>query len=76
MGESDFAFLVEVVLKELNLEQCKVHYIRNIEESVPEGILCICKEGVELMDPGQKHINFIKELAQDTELTTHSLKDL
>ena len=74
LGESDFAFLVEVALKELNFQDYKVHYIKNIAESGLDGVLCICKEEVEVVAQGQKHINFIKELAQDKELTAHNLK--
>ena len=75
LGESDFAFLVEVALKELNLENYKINYVKIIEEVQPDGVLCICKEGVEPVEAGQKCINFIQELAQDKELTAHSLKE-
>jgi DNA-binding MarR family transcriptional regulator len=75
LGESDFAFLVEVALKELNHPDYKVYYIKNIEEAKSQGILCICKEEVEDLAMDQKHINFIKELAKDNEFTNHSLKD-
>lgn len=73
LGESDFAFLVEAVLHELEFKDYKVKYIENIAEVPSDGLLCICKEGFESIPEGQKHINFIKELAQDRELTTHNL---
>jgi DNA-binding MarR family transcriptional regulator len=75
LGESDFALLVEVVLKELNPGNYTVHYIKDYETALPDGILCICKEGFELKVEGQRHINFFKELAQDKEFTTHTLKE-
>jgi DNA-binding MarR family transcriptional regulator len=75
LGESDFALLVEVVLKELNLEDCKVQYIKDIDAVLPDGILCICKEGFELQLVGQRQINFFQELADDKEFTTHTLKE-
>lgn len=74
LGESDFAFLVEVALKELNLGSFKVHYIKEIPVTPLDGMLCICKEGVELPQEEQKNINLIRELAEDTEFTQHSLK--
>lgn len=75
LGESDFAFLVEVALKDLNIEDYQIKYIKNIEEAKPDGVLCICKENVDGVKQGQKNINFIKELAQDKELTAHSLRE-
>ncbi len=75
LGESDFAFLIEAALKEANLKNYKVFYIKSIEDCKPDGVLCICKEGIEGVPKGQKHIDFIKELAQDKELTAHGIKE-
>ena len=74
LGESDFAALVEIVLKESNLTDCDITYIKNISETNADGILCICKEGFEsLPQNGKKHVNLIKELAQHKELAAHNL---
>ena len=76
LGDSDFAFLVDIVLKELNFQDYKLQYVKNVADVPPEGVLCICKEDVELAEKGRKHIHFIKELAQDQEFTAHSLKGI
>ena len=69
LGESDFAALVEIVLKESNLNGCDIKYIKNISEARIDGVLCICKEGFESFSHnGKKHVNLIKELAQHKEL--------
>ena len=75
LGESDFASMIEIVLKDSHFKDCRIMYIKTLEESGGEGVLCICKEGFEhLPHNGRRHINFIKELAQDNEFTAHSLK--
>ena len=74
LGESDFAYLIEVVLRESNLTDCRVSYIKSLDESNGDGVLCVCKEGFDSMPAnGRKHINFINELARDTEFTAQSL---
>ena len=72
LGESDFSFLIESALKELN---CQAIYVSRWEEVKLDGVLCICKENFEYsLQPGQKHIDFIKELAKHSEFTQDSLK--
>jgi len=75
LGESDFAFLVDVCLKELNYKDYKLNYVKNSEESGNDGVLCICREEFSEVSKDRKHINFVKALAEDNEFTTHSLKD-
>ncbi len=74
LGVSDFAFLVEVVLKEISLEGHQLTYINSLEETIPGAVLCICKEGVDVHAKDQKYIDFIKELAEDKEFTAHNIR--
>ncbi|MDE1921742.1 MAG: winged helix-turn-helix transcriptional regulator [Candidatus Omnitrophica bacterium] len=76
LGESDFAFLIEVALKELQLKDCQLIYIKDIGDSKPDGVLCICQEGVGAVPKGYKFINFINELAQNEELTAQGSMEI
>ncbi|MDE2223124.1 MAG: winged helix-turn-helix transcriptional regulator [Candidatus Omnitrophica bacterium] len=76
LGESDFAFLIEVALKELQLKEYILIYIKDMKDSKPDGVLCICREDVGGVPKGCRYINFINGLAQDEELTTQGTMEL
>ena len=70
-GESDFIFLVESVIRELDIKDITVHYINDISEAKPDGILCIAKEDYESAPLNRaRWVNLLQELAKQKELVT------
>lgn len=43
-GQSDIALLIEMVLKEMPLDGCKVTYIKELPQTKLEGLVLLCKE--------------------------------
>ena len=68
-GESDFAVLVEAVLKELCKEEYSVSHINEFPKSVFDGVILVCKEVPYSKDEVKKYkiINIIEQLASDDE---------
>lgn len=69
LGESDFAILVEIVLRELCGEDYSVRHIQSIKELSDE-VLLICREEQEseAFDEIPKSINLVEELAKNYEI--------
>ena len=67
LGESDFAVLVEMVLRELKPADLTITVCRDLPKETLEGILLICREEMELQAPevSSKAINIIEELSKD-----------
>lgn len=70
LGESDFAILVEMVLRELCKDDYEIDHIEQIPSEKLDGILLICREDIRLNGNVNKEncINLVKELAKDYEL--------
>lgn len=47
LGESDFAHLIEIVLREKQLKDYTINYILEMPEKEVEGVLFICREDVD-----------------------------
>jgi len=67
LGESDFAVMVEMILREICHGQCHVRYAQEMPVERMEGILLICKE---LLDSDKeflngKVMNLVEELAKN-----------
>ncbi|MCA9399735.1 MAG: winged helix-turn-helix transcriptional regulator [Candidatus Omnitrophica bacterium] len=67
LGESDFAILVEIVLRELCGNEYTIQHIQQINTESVSGTLLICKEAVEdeLYEQYPDCINLVEELAKD-----------
>jgi len=66
LGKSDFAHLIEVVFKEMNLTEYEINYIDEFSEYSKEGTLLICKECSEdEYRKSDKVIDLVRELAKD-----------
>ena len=66
LGVSDFALLIEMVIKEMGLTDCRLHYVHEWPGQTTSGVLLICKE-----DAGPEHagslpvVNLVHELSRD-----------
>jgi len=68
LGQSDFALLIEMVLKETHFNDYKIKYVDRIPDQKIEGTLLICKEDKyidEEREYPKKTVNLIHELAKD-----------
>lgn len=73
LGKSDFALLIEMVFRDLEINDCKIVYIDEmVQEKIEEGVLVICKEDV-FVD--ERHcsriVDLVHELAKDESLINH-----
>ncbi|MBU4333537.1 MAG: hypothetical protein KKD07_03740, partial [Candidatus Omnitrophica bacterium] len=75
-GESDFAILVEMVLKELCPEEYLIKHIDAIPNEKLEGTLLICREIKTSEDNVNKEnsINLVFELAKDDNIVNEIIK--
>lgn len=65
-GASDLALLIEMVVKELRLSDCRLHYINQWLGQTSSGVLLICKEDVAVAGNGALQVvNVVHELAKD-----------
>ncbi|MBU0467679.1 MAG: winged helix-turn-helix transcriptional regulator [Candidatus Omnitrophica bacterium] len=76
LGESDFAILVEMVLKELCPEEYLIKHIDAIPNEKLEGTLLICREIKTSEDNVNKEnsINLVFELAKDDNIVNEIIK--
>ena len=73
LGESDFALLIDIVLKESNLNSYTVTHINEVPTEAIDGVLMICRE-VENIE-SQMHmreVDLIHELAKDNAFINHT----
>lgn len=69
LGKSDFAYLVEIVLRESGVNHFQVSYLKELPDKELDGVLLICKEGVGSNGYNLKNrIDLIEELAKDSQL--------
>lgn len=69
LGRSDFALLIEIVLKELNLGDYTISYIEEMPRERVNGYLLICKEDVDIKQYGfDNAVDLIHELAKNGDL--------
>ena len=73
IGKSDFAHLVEMVLKDANLSGYQITYEDEVPRHEVSGVLLICREDVN-SDSGHstKVFNLVHELAKDDLLVNHN----
>lgn len=73
LGKSDFALLIEIVFKELNLSDCQITYVDEFPAGSIEGVVMICKEGVNIDNQrGIRAVDLIHELAKDSRFINHT----
>ena len=73
LGKSDFALLIEIVFKELNLTDYTVAYIDELPSDKFNGALMICKENVDKNQKLATHvIDLIHELAKSESFINHT----
>ncbi|OGX07691.1 MAG: hypothetical protein A2Z88_10660 [Omnitrophica WOR_2 bacterium GWA2_47_8] len=67
VGKSDFALLIEIVLKEITATDYKIKYLDSPPAEPGGGTLLICRENVDLsvFTSAQRSIDLIHELAKD-----------
>jgi len=70
LGRSDFAFLVEIILKNLGVADRLISHIEETPTERFEGILLICREELEGKDfiNDNNMVNLLEELAKDDNL--------
>lgn len=67
LGKSDFALLIEIVLKDIGISDYKITYIEELPEKPMEGTLINCKEDVQELDHKfKKSVDLIYELSKDS----------
>lgn len=72
LGKSDFALLIDIVLKELNFNDYKISHFEEIPDGRLNGILMICKEDVDISQrPDLRAVDLIHELARDHTFINH-----
>ncbi len=66
LGESDFALLVEMVLRDLCANECSIKHIKEMPAEINDSYLIISKEDGHLADLffKDRYINLIEELAR------------
>ena len=66
LGRSDFAHLIEIVFKDLNLTDYRISYLDEMPSNGVKGMLIICKEHVDVDKKiSNASINLIHELANE-----------
>ncbi len=66
LGRSDFAHLIEIVFKDLGLDNYKITYVDKLSKDEIKGLLIICRENVDITKVKiSNSINLIHELAND-----------
>lgn len=76
LGVSDFALLIEMVVKELGLTDCRLHYINQWSGQISNGVLLICKEDVAVEGTDSlQAVNLVHELSKDNVLLQAGDKD-
>ncbi len=64
LGKSDFAFIVEMVLRELDTQNYKILHVEEPPSKQNGALLLICREGYDALK-GDHVVNVIHELAKD-----------
>ena len=66
LGVSDFALLIEMVIKELGLTDCRLHYISQWSGQIASGVLLICREDIVIEGTlSLQTMNLVHELSKD-----------
>ena len=66
LGVSDFALLIEMVIKERGLTDCRLHYFNDWSGQMSSGVLLICKEDVNIEGTDSlRMVNLVHELSKD-----------
>ena len=72
LGRSDFALLVEMVLKDISVPDIEITYIDQIQDWSQKGVLFICREGYERIASNGKRVNLISELAKSADFSIYA----
>lgn len=73
LGKSDFALLIEIVFKELDLSDCQITYVDEFPSGSIEGVVMICKEGININNQqGIRAVDLIHELAKDNSFINYA----
>lgn len=69
LGKSDFAYLVEIVLRESGLNDFKISYLKDLPSGELDGTLLICREEI-VSGPYNLHnrVDLIEELSKNSRL--------
>ena len=66
LGKSDFALLIDIVQRELNLNDCDITHISEVPLEEVNGVLIICREDVDIAHlSATRTADLIHELAKD-----------
>lgn len=65
LGESDLAFLVEMVMRELSFKDCSVERIKDLPNDGVNGTILICQEDIFDKIVADNKVDLIHELAKD-----------
>ncbi len=66
LGKSDFALLIDIVQRELDLNDCTITHVDEVPSHEAEGVLIICREDADVAHlSGVRMVNLIHELAKD-----------
>ena len=72
LGKSDFALLIEIVFRELDLNDYTITYIDKLTSQKINGVLLICKENVEVdQESAVRTVDLIHELAKIEPFINH-----
>ena len=67
LGKSDFALLIDIVVRELNLSNCNITHIIEVPSEDITGVLIICREDVDISHlSATQTVDLIHELAKDS----------
>ena len=74
LGKSDFALLIDIVLRELNLnDHCRIAHTNEVPLQDIEGVLMICREDVDTAHLSKtRTVDLIHELAKDDALINNA----
>lgn len=68
IGKSDFAFLIDLAVRELNVPECTIQHVDEFPSDERNAVFLVCKENIETNPNARKVINLIVELAKDEAL--------
>ncbi len=70
LGESDLAFLVEMAIRELSLQDCSFKRIKELSNDGADGTVLVCQENISDKIMAKNKIDLIHELAKEHDLVS------
>ena len=74
-GKSDFALLIEMIIKELNFNVCAVTFVDELPLEGYAGTLLICKELDQTFVGNGKCVDLVREISKDNQLINNQIGD-